>query len=793
MLFQILKKDMIKRKGVNTILFLFITLATVFLSSSVNNILIISSAIDYYMEYASVPDVNIIVNANKEQEEIETWIINQQKDNKIDKYDYIQLLTISDKAITLEKEDNSTTINSNGASLYIGKKDNAYNKVFTNNGKDFTLQDGQIALSGNLMDTNDLSIGDTIYLQVKGSEKPFLIKERVKDAAFGNDMVGMSRIIVSNNDYETLSSQGEYLGLYYVMTGENSNFAEDLNNQAFSSVINTVSKDMYSMVYSFDMIMAALLILVGICLILIALLVLRFTLVFTMEEQYQEIGIMKALGFKNFGIKKLYLIKYLAIVSIGAILGLVMSFPISNMMIESVSSNMIMANSSLNYGVNIVCALVVVILVLGFCYFCTRKLNKVSVITAIRGGDTGERFTKLKGISLAKRAKLSVPIYLGINDIFCHMKRYAVLIIAFCISFILITIPLNTLNTMKSNEMLTKFLLDPKASVYVRNIEQPEEEKYTTVEQLTKATKRLQQELQNEGYKANFTIEPIYFFKFSDPNSDKKLNIMTIQVLGENTDFIEYQDGVAPVLENEIAISKTLMKENNWGIGDTVHIIVNNQERPMIITGSYSDYMQLGNSARLNPKISCNQEKMFDYWTLIVNMETTQSQKELAKIMQQKFPEYEWSSGQQLVDQNVGGIQDVLAQVVFPMTAMLCAIIMLITLLMEKLFITREKGEIAMMKSIGFSYQTICSWQIVRMVLVAITSLLISIPLSFLSNRFVLKPIFAIMGADVAIQVNPLQVYILYPGILLIGIIVATIIATLAVRRIDIRELNNIE
>ena len=42
-----------------------------------------------------------------------------------------------------------------------------------------------------------------------------------------------------------------------------------------------------------------------------------------------------------------------------------------------------------------------------------------------------------------------------------------------------------------------------------------------------------------------------------------------------------------------------------------------------------------------------------------------------------------------------------------PMTAMLCAVIMLITFLMEKLFIAREKGEIAMMKSIGIPYKTI--------------------------------------------------------------------------------------
>ena len=49
------------------------------------------------------------------------------------------------------------------------------------------------------------------------------------------------------------------------------------------------------------------------------------------------------------------------------------------------------------------------------------------------------------------------------------------------------------------------------------------------------------------------------------------------------------------------------------------------------------------------------------------------------------------------------------------------------------------------------------------------------------------------MGADVAIQVNPLEAYLIYPGVLLIGIIIATAIATRGVRKINIREMNNLE
>ena len=213
----------------------------------------------------------------------------------------------------------------------------------------------------------------------------------------------------------------------------------------------------------------------------------------------------------------------------------------------------------------------------------------------------------------------------------------------------------------------------------------------------------------------------------------------------------------------------------------------------MIITGTYSDYMQLGKSARLNDQLDCSQELMFDYWTLMVDMETDLTQAEMVTLMKEQFPEYEWNTAQDQIDQNVGGIQAALSDMIIPMTAMLCAVIMLITLLMEKLFITREKGEIAMMKSIGFTYRSIRHWQLIRMILVVLASMIVSIPLSLLSNQFLLKPIFAIMGADVAIQVNPLQTYLLYPGVLLIGIMIATSIATSGIKKINIREMNNLE
>ena len=46
-------------------------------------------------------------------------------------------------------------------------------------------------------------------------------------------------------------------------------------------------------------VIAAILIIVSVCLILISFLVLRFTIVFTLQEDFKEIGIMKAIGIRD--------------------------------------------------------------------------------------------------------------------------------------------------------------------------------------------------------------------------------------------------------------------------------------------------------------------------------------------------------------------------------------------------------------------------------------------------------------------------------------------------------------
>ena len=74
MFFRILKKDLKNRRGVNVILFLFMLLATVFVASSVNNIIAVITATDYCLNKGKVGDKYLCAFSDMPNQDIDTWL-----------------------------------------------------------------------------------------------------------------------------------------------------------------------------------------------------------------------------------------------------------------------------------------------------------------------------------------------------------------------------------------------------------------------------------------------------------------------------------------------------------------------------------------------------------------------------------------------------------------------------------------------------------------------------------------------------------------------------------------------
>lgn len=77
MITHILKKELCRKKTMNIILFMFITMASAFIASSANNVTTINTALDDYFTMANSPDHMLLLSEN-EASHVETFVTDEQ-------------------------------------------------------------------------------------------------------------------------------------------------------------------------------------------------------------------------------------------------------------------------------------------------------------------------------------------------------------------------------------------------------------------------------------------------------------------------------------------------------------------------------------------------------------------------------------------------------------------------------------------------------------------------------------------------------------------------------------------
>ena len=459
MCINILKKDLKRKKTMNIILLIFIIIATMFVSSSVNNIISVSSALDNYFSKAGMSDYFIVTKKVNGKDGDVGEILD--KSDFVDNYrtenvtyvnaDQIKPDKMASTSITILMPVTESKIN------YFNKD----NEIISN------VNDGEVYISQKSLEKSGVSTGDTVEVTIGDEVIKVKIAGGFKDAFLGADMMGITRMLLSDSDYNTLISDDEadLLGgkIFYIDTDDIKQLEDDMSD-VNGSILFMGDKDMVSLSYVMDMVIAGCLLVVSVCLILIAFVVLRFTITFTLDEEYREIGVMKAIGIRNVKIRGIYLVKYLVLSLVGAVIGLSGGIPFGNMLLKSVSTAIVMENSS-GYIINLMCALLVIAVIMLFCFMCTRKIKKFTPIDAIRNGSNGERY-KRKNIVALNKSKARPSLFMAVNDILCNAKRYVIMMITFIIGFILIAVIINTMNTLKSDKLVTWFAMTP-SDVYM--------------------------------------------------------------------------------------------------------------------------------------------------------------------------------------------------------------------------------------------------------------------------------------------------------------------------------------
>ena len=539
MFFRILKLDLKKKKVMNILLLLFIILASVFSASGLNNIITVMNGTDYYLDKAGVRDYAIITTSDNKIFEV----LDNEKAVKSYKYDTCIMAAknnVRNKGEIIETNYNILFQSIDKSSLhFFDKDDNEITQV----------KQGEVYITGNVIEENNLSVGDSITIDLEGTKFDLKIAGMAKDAFLGSKFMGNKRFLLNDEDYQKIYDNYYIdkvndkdvfnLGnkIIYVETEEPNEISKALSD--VSSVIFSGERSILKLCYVMDMIIAFVILVLSVCLVIVALLILKFTITFTINEEYREIGVMKAIGIKNKSVRSLYIIKYLSLALVGAIIGFFISIPFGDMLIKSSTENMVLGNT-IGFTLNIIGAAFIVVVTVLFAYIYTRKVRKASPVDAIRNGQTGERY-KAKTAYKMKNSHIRLNLYMAINDILSSPRRFITIIISFFVCLIFVLGIVITTDTMKSKNLVSTFGL--ASDVYFLPSDTTQMYKCETKEEFKeKFIDKYEKIFEEKDMAGKISIDLHYSFKVSFNNVT--YNIRSIQGYNTKADKYEYFEGI---------------------------------------------------------------------------------------------------------------------------------------------------------------------------------------------------------------------------------------------------------
>lgn len=789
MFFDILKRDLKRKKTMNVIILLFVILSVMFISSSVTNLTAVTGSLDSFFDKAGIGDYTVFERCGG------TVTVADAVKNAEGVTDFKEEESIflsNHKFIGREKENDSQNANTSLACCLSHQ----IQRYFDGSDNEITeVADGEVYVRQSVLDNSNAKVGDKVELTVADVTCTFTVRDTLKDAMLGSSMMGNPRFLISENDYKAFE-KAEPLEpyLFYISlidTDDIPSLEKELN--ACDAIVFYGDRSWLQFTYILEMVIAGVLLVVSIALILIAVVILRFTISFTLSEEFRQIGIMKAIGIPDGKIRSLYLVKYLAISVLGATIGLTLSFPFGSMLLKMVSQSIVMENgNSLLLG--IICAAAVVCIIVLFCYLSTRKVKKFTPVDAIRSGTTGERYKK-KGIIKLGKKPVSPVFFMAVNDILSSPKRFLIMLFTFFIGISMLMIGLNISSTMKSGKLLGWINM---AQCDAALVESGTIEKYMVAdgrEKLNQKISEIESDLSEKGWEADCFVEVITTVIVTKGDTELKTN--GVEGINMTPDEYMYLEGTAPQNKNEIAMSYIVADKLGAQIGDTVTVKTLDSETECMITAVYQTMSSMGNNIRLYPGKTKSFQNLVGMNDFQVRFRDNPDDSEIQKRMdtiREMYPGDKVMSAGGYVDYCVGGVGGIMDDVTNLLLPIIILIDILVAVLLEKSFLTKERGEIAMLKAIGFKNRSIIFWQTLRIAIIMIAAVLLSVALADPIGKLATGGIFQMMGAkNIIFDTDVIKTCIIYPAIVFAATVCSVFLTALGIRKVNSNEINTVE
>ncbi|MGM0123752.1 hypothetical protein IGI37_001126 [Enterococcus sp. AZ194] len=775
--YRLIKKDFAKNKVITFTLFIFILLSAMLVSSALSIVTNLNGSINHLFEQAKVPSYVQMYAGELSPEEIKTF---SQKNSLVEDQQTVTMLNIAGENLFLQGKDKSE-VNSIIENSFV-KQNDSFDFLLDTSNSIAKVSDGEIGIPVYHQQQYHLKLGDSIQVSIGHFKKKFTITSFIRDAQMNPSLVTSKRLLVSNNDWNELATylnNQEYL-IEFKLKDEKklSDFEKQYEASTLPQSGTALTRTLYQVLNSLtDGIVIAIITLISLLLLVIASLCLRFTILTAIEEDYREIGIMKAIGISNKNTKKMYLTKYILITSVACLTGYIFSLAVTNLFTQSMAVYIGTAPKTVSsYLLPLLGSLLVFLFVYLFCKIIFRRFKRISAYQALQTGEiSGNRKIAHKMRISGKKHWLSnQTLFMGIREVCTQIKVYLLLMFVFAISLFLMSVPYNFLQTVQAPSFIS-YMGAGKSDL---RIDLHQLDKYQ------EEGNQIETDLHNKIMDKESPVEKYVRYETSAyqiKNADHELVTIKIENTEDYDSFpLSYTSGRAPQNENEIAFSSMNADEFEATIGDKLTLIQKDQEKVVTLSGIYQDVTNGGKTAK---GMLPNSHPL--WVTFNIKLSDPSKLNQVKADLENKFKHSKVTDTDEYIKQTLGGIikqVTVISRVAFGLSLFIA---ILITSMFFKMIIVKEAKNIAIMKSLGISVKTLQYQYITR----ALFSLVIGLVMGLILTNLLGTQVASLLLSGVSkltFVSNPLINYIGIPFSLIFVVSISMYVVSLSIRKINV-------
>jgi putative ABC transport system permease protein len=679
-------RDFSRNRSVTALLVVLMMLSVVLATASVGTLVRLTSASSSLMTEADAPHVVQLHAGPYDQGELDRWTADRPE---VAHQQTMLMLGLDGADLFFDGVPQTRNIQQNSLVVPNRERDlllDLDNQPITE------VAPGRVVLPVYYQLESGLEVGDPVRITAAdGFAKNLMITGFARDSIMNPAVASSKRLAVSSTDLEevrahtgvveqliafwlhdpdtqTAPFEKAYLGSHMPKAGQ-------MVDAATFTTLTMVGDGM----------VAAVVTLVSVLLLVVGLLCLRFAFVTAAEQDYREIGVLKAIGVASGDVKKIYLTKYALLAGIASALGLLGGWALTPLLTRNITRYMGSAPSIWNWIMPVLTAGSVFVVLVLFVLVLLRRFDRISAVTALSAGATGPQH---RAVHLRlHRSKMPVQVRLGIMDVIGRWPTYLLLFAVFAVSSFVMIVPINSATTVNAPGFINYMGVGTvDLRIDLRHVDGVSARQFSGIVH--------QLEVDPDATE----IAPMVTTR--NDTVDKDGNAVSLYV--ENGDHtrlpLTYADGRAPTGTSEIALSLLALNQAGRQVGDTLPVEVGGQDHDLTITGSYQDITNGGKTAQSS--LPTDRDDVMWYVVGVkLAPETDTTQK--AQTYSDQFAPATVADINQWRLQTLGPIAAQIMTTAVVSAAVAVALAVLMTALFTRMLIARDAGQIAIQRAVG--------------------------------------------------------------------------------------------